>query len=394
MKKNLEEKISLQIISIGIAIILWFIISYTENPGIDVTLKNIPIKYINTDILAENDLVALYPDKTPTVSVVVRGKRAELFNILGRVTAEVDLATINTAGIYDMPININIPSSTVELVKKKDSAFNLNVEHMVSKNIPIKIIQTGDSGKYIVRSVADDDELEIAGAAAVTDSIESAVVYVDISSSVQDSDFDYTYILTDANGSKIESKNIFSPKERISVTNTVYLSKKVPLEIAYPKSVTEDCLIKINNSEYLYADIGVRKENFDMVESLTVNFPNSISDYTQTKLTLPINVPDSVYIPSGNFVDVSVSLTKKDIREMTIPLSFKNISGGLNISHDTPRQITVMLKGPADKLDLTYISAEADLSGLTAGEHNVAVKFNLPDEVKTDKDYNIHIMLN
>lgn len=394
MKKNLEEKISLQIISIGIAIILWFIISYTENPGIDVTLKNIPIKYINTDILAENDLIALYPDKTPTVSIVVRGKRAELFNILGKVTAEVDLATINTAGIYDMPININIPSSTVELVKKKDSAFNLNVEHMVSKNIPVKIVQTGDSGKYIVKSTADDAELEIVGAAAVTDTIESAVVYVDISSSVQDSDFEYTYILTDANGSKIESKNVFSMKERISVTNTVYLSKTVPLEIAYPESVTEDCSIKINNSEYLYADIGVRKESFDMVESLTVNFPDSISDYTQTKLTLPIDVPDSVYIPSGNFVDVSVSLTKKDIKEMTIPINFKNISDGLNISQDTPRQITVMLKGPADKLDLAYISAEADLSGLTAGEHNTAVKFNLPDEVKTDKEYNIHVMLN
>ena len=48
-----ENRIALQLVSVFIAIVLWFIISYTENPVISITVNNIKVEYRGLDKLEE-----------------------------------------------------------------------------------------------------------------------------------------------------------------------------------------------------------------------------------------------------------------------------------------------------------------------------------------------------
>lgn len=391
MKKGLESKIMLQIVSVGIAIILWFIITYAENPTIDTT-RVIPIEYTNVDVLTDKGLTVLYSERTPTVTVVLRGKRAELFNVVQNITANVDLSAINTSGSYDIPINVNIPLNTVEIVHKRTPNLNITIEPIVSKDIPIRIQQIGINKQYLVKSAAETENIVVKGANSAVSDIDHATVFVDISNIKQNEVSSYNYSFANADNNEIENPNVITESSGIPISNTVYISKTVPIEIEYSGTVKEDYIITIKNSESLFANIGVAEEFYDDVVSLSAHFPDNVSEAVSQTLSVPITVPDSVYIPQGSNIEIKADITKKQVKELSIPITLQNVPSGLSvILADTA--VTAVAKGPADQLDPSLMTASADLTGLSGGTHSVRVNFITPGDVSIKQSYNITVTL-
>ena len=391
MKKGLESKIMLQIVSVGIAVILWFIITYAENPTIDTT-RVIPIEYTNVDVLTDKGLTVLYSERTPTVTVVLRGKRTELFNVVQNITANVDLSAINTSGSYDIPINVNIPLNTVEIVHKRTPNLNITVEPIVSKDIPIRIQQIGINKQYLVKSAAETENIVVKGANSAVSDIDHATVFVDISNIKQNEVSSYNYSFANADNNEIENPNVITESSGIPISNTVYISKTVPIEIEYSGTVKEDYIITIKNSESLFANIGVAEEFYDDVGSRSAHCPDNVAEAVSQTLSVPITVPDSVYIPQGSNIEIKADITKKQVKELSIPITLQNVPSGLSvISADTA--VTAVAKGPADQLDPSLMTASADLTGLSGGTHSVRVNFITPGDVSIKQSYNITVTL-
>ena len=66
------------LISVIIAIGLWFFVINDENPTIRMTYSDIEIDYLNEDLLQEEGLVVKDSDIPVTVKVVLQGKRTDL----------------------------------------------------------------------------------------------------------------------------------------------------------------------------------------------------------------------------------------------------------------------------------------------------------------------------
>ncbi len=391
MKKIFESKIAMQISAVVIAVILWFIIAYSENPVIDITVNNIPISYSNLSVLEERGLTILKDGKTPTVSVSVQGNRSDLFSVIRNISAEIDLSTLNSSGSYEMPIDINIPVKSVELLRKKSNNATVVVEPIVTRTIPVNILRTGSNSEYLVKSSSDISEIVISGAKSAVSEVNAASVTVDVSDIKTDSVSSYSYSFVDYDGDEIESNNISSETTAIIISNKLFLAKSVPIKIEYPAEVSQDFIVNIKNADSLSANIGVLKESYDDVTSITAQFPSNISDGEASVVTIPLDIPDNVYIPDNPFVEVKADITKKTVKNVTLPVTIQNIPAGLTVN--TVDDVNITVKGAGEELDPSLMSAIADLSGLTAGEHSVKLKITVPGGVSIEQDYSVNIIL-
>lgn len=386
MKNKLGTKIAMQIFSIGIAVVLWFIISYSENPVIDITVKNVPISYVNTAELENRGMTVVRDDKLPSVSVVVRGNRNELFSVIKNISASVDLSKINSAGSYDMPIDVNIPIKSVELLKKRTNNLNISVEPIITRTVPVRIMQNGVNDDYLVKSTSDITEIEISGAKTDVNNVSAATVNLDISDVKSNSASSYSYSFTDVGGDEIDAYNISAETTSIIISNKVYVAKKIPIKIIYPPELLEDYAVSVENENLLTVDIGAAKEYYDEIIELNAIFPDMPILSEQGEITLTVQTDDNVYMPNGEYIKVKAAIVKKELRNIILPVTVQNISEGLSVK-ETNITVGVIAKGVAEELDASVMTAEADLTGLTAGKHKVKLKITTPSNVKIEQDY-------
>ena len=57
MREFTKSPLFLKIISLVCAVILWIYVIQVENPNINIVVSNIPIKYINQEIMEGNNLM-------------------------------------------------------------------------------------------------------------------------------------------------------------------------------------------------------------------------------------------------------------------------------------------------------------------------------------------------
>jgi len=109
----------LKIISLIGAVFLWMYIIIIVDPPIDITIRDIPIQYIEQTKLASQGL-SVVSDKTQTMEIKIRGSRKKLANIdTNAISAIVDLSNVTSVGTHSLPVNIAIPYEYSEIISRK-----------------------------------------------------------------------------------------------------------------------------------------------------------------------------------------------------------------------------------------------------------------------------------
>ena len=75
-----DNKLLLKILSALAAIVLWFAITYTEDPIISQYLSDINIVFDGEEELHSNGLIITNKDSLPTVSATIRGNRSSVIS--------------------------------------------------------------------------------------------------------------------------------------------------------------------------------------------------------------------------------------------------------------------------------------------------------------------------
>ncbi|MCX7715471.1 MAG: CdaR family protein [Clostridia bacterium] len=394
MKKVLDSKIVLQILSAGVAVVLWFIIAYTVNPVISVTLKNIPVEYVNVKSLEDKELTPIYSNKIPVVSVVLEGTRNDLFNVMKKIHARIDLSSIEEEGVYDVPITVDIPINSVKLTKKKTDNLTITIEPLVKKDVPVVVKQTGTNKEYLIKSVSEEDTIAVSGAKSFVENIDYAQVTVDVSQIKENEISGYSYSFIDKNNYEIEStRNIKAQTSGgIVVSNTVYLAKTLPVEIEYPDFLTKDYIIDLKSITPQSVNIGILEDKYDEVTKLTALFPSHTAPADGVELSLPLVIPDCAYSKDVSSVTVKADIKRKETRILTIPIAFKNTPSNMTVVSSV-RQIDIMVTGDGEKLNPSFITAAADLSNLDKGTHEVVLDITTPGNVSLHEQYKIMVTL-
>lgn len=374
--KKVEHKLLLQILSVLVAIVIWFVILYTENPALEVTISDIRIQYTGESQLFEDGLILMDKAELPAASVEVRGSRSDLMDSMNEITASVDLSNITAAGEYRLPVNYELPTGSIYINRKRLNAVTVTVENVAEKDVPVQILQIGadrDRSK-IIQSVPEVDKVHVRGAKSDVDQIERALVSVDVTTLEEHNTQKYSFILADGNDTQVTPVNeLVTDIEVISIQNNVFLRKTVPLSVTFPEAVFEEYAVHIESLSKTELDIGVADLE-GAPDQIEVEYNGSLSEDTDT-YTVELTAPEGVYIPDES-VEMKASVTKKTVQTLDVPVEVINSSSTYSLA---PASVSITLRGPADKLNTDNVKATADLSGLPVGVHSVSVEVQSND---------------
>ena len=95
MKKKLMNNFGLKLLSLGIAIVFWFVIINSKDPVESKTFKNVPVKVLNEEQVLEREKV-LEVISGDTVDVVLEGRRSVLEQLTeADIEATADLTEVS-----------------------------------------------------------------------------------------------------------------------------------------------------------------------------------------------------------------------------------------------------------------------------------------------------------
>lgn len=378
MKKNkapIEKKYLLQILSVLAAVALWFAITYTEDPSVNVSISNVQLKTSGEKALEKNDLIFVNRDKISNISVEVRGRRSDVQSILNSVTAKVDLSDISEAGEYTRELTFDIPNPSVMITKYKSSQISVEIEKSVKKDIPIYIQQT-DSEKnkeYLIKSTPEKESITITGTQTDVSKIKEAFISIDTSTMTSDNTNDYPILFAG------ESHGIITPLNRVNtdakfikVTNKAYLKKTVDIVLDPGLDISGyQVIVKSFSKEK--AQIGVERDNYDAVNAIYAEFDGGISVNSGGKYKMKLKIPEDVYYPEENDeLTMNADIEAITVNNVTFDVIPENVPEGTQVTLNPP-SVTVELTGAQSKMQ--EVKAKVDLSGLTSGMYRVPVVF-------------------
>lgn len=391
-KNSRRGKIKSVIISIVSAIAIWFVVAYLVNPDVRVTLTNIDVEFLGESQLRQKELVVVDKSKLPEMSVVVSGKRSDLISAIGNVVLQIDLSGISKSGTYERKPDAVVPVSGVSVQKIKSDKINIHVEQVITKEIPVKIKQSGINKEKIIRSETANTVITISGSKSEVERVQYALVTTDISAVMEDTEQESTFVLMSSDDLALEkNETIETDQPTVIVQHTVYAKKTVPVLAGLSSETEQNYILNTTDKSVTPAtvEIGVKDPSIDRVIAY---FPNQ--DYSSEVLDydLELTAPEGAYIPEADrLVKVRAQLLRRATKLMELSVNFVNLGPGLSIN--TPDTVVAAtLTGPEANLTTDKVKAVADLSGLGSGTYKVAVKFE-GEFIAPMEDYSITVTI-
>ena len=396
---NFTKDIGWKLLSLAIAVALWFMVINTENP-LETRSYTASVQIQNEESLFERGYVVVNEDEINSTRVMVRlrGQRLALDTLSQsntKVQAIVDLSNV----IYSyngepvsVPVNIVIPSvvnNSFEILSKSVQSVTVDIQPYINKDFTVKPVvnYSDESSGELINAVTSPSTITAYGAKSVINSI--AEVRASVTPEVLENDMVMTAVPTayDAEGNVVN--NVTFSSSELSVKISMDDMKSVRIAVDTTGRPAEDYqvtglylspeTIDVAGSEEALSGISViRLPDIDiagMASNIIKTF--DIGDY----------LPDGVRIVGGtDTVTATVTLERNEEKNIVIPADSITDNGttpeGLT-AHIESEDIEITVSGPAGKLELVDgVNAYVDLSGYEAGTYeDVPVVIELPDDV-------------
>lgn len=306
----------LKLISFIVAILLWVYIIAVIDPSVDVTVKDIPIRYTNQDVIEEKGLCLVNDSKT-TVELKIRGSRKRLANVDNKnIYATVDLSNISKTGNFSLPIAISIPYEYNEIVSKNPYNASINIDKIITAEKDVKVVTVGNTGNgYIAGTpTVSVKKVMLRGAASIIEKIGSVGAKLDFDDRIATINDVVKPVFLDQSGKQFNDSNIAydlvsMDVEKVQVECPVYKLKTVPVSVE--KSINgnlENYKVSVQQSNItIYAEDEVLAE-VEKLETKPLNLAE-INDDNNT-IVVELIIPDGVYLRDG-INEVTVKAEKR-----------------------------------------------------------------------------------
>ncbi len=383
MNNLLEKDITIKIISILVAIVLWTYVLGEQNPFIPQTFRDIPIKFNNLDSV---NYALVEEQSSFKVNVRVRGRRSTILEL----SKEAIKAEVNMKGRAEgenlLAVSVNLPDN-IELVSVNPPEIMVNLEPIIEKQIPITVnIENNPAeGFAVMDPVVKPKEAILKGPKSIVDTIKFAFISVDVSNKTENIQGNFPLRITDAK--KAEPKKITYRPDIIEAIIPIVNKTDVEIEpriIGNPApgyavagiTVTPK-IISVTGDENILSYL--QKIDTDLIDISGTDSYQQI----ESKIILPSGLKLVMGEKDIVTVFIEIEAEEQNTLNFTRQVNLINVREGYEASSN-PIDISVSLKGLKQNIkDVkeSDINIYADLTGLRAGTREVRLNVTVPENV-------------
>lgn len=401
------NNITLKIVSILIAVLIWLFASNASDP-VDIKGYSVKVNVVNDDYIYRSGQTYQIADADRTVMVYITGKKSVITN-RNDIVVEADMTQIvdkNTSPAY-VPVQFKTVSGiSAEDVNIIPKTIPVQIENVKRKDFVITVNTDGKpgTGYEVGECIPSLEKISIEGPESTINKIKSVMVKIGVSGMNADDKRRGKLQVLDQNGvnltdDALEYLTFYNISQDRMVDVSVKLWRivdniKVTADYsgtpAYgyqvDKITTTPETISVAGSEEALRKLKENNNTIEIpasqmnVEGLKQDLENNI------KLSSLLKEEDGYKIPedSTQSVMVKVSILPYGSKEFAVSTDDIKVIGladnlRLSFSQDT---VTVRVKANASELDAlteSQIQASVDLTDRLEGEHTLPVNIVLPD---------------
>ncbi len=366
-----------KLIAILMAIALWFIVVANNDDLMRTnTIANIPITYTNEDVLEDDYGLRLIEGQDQTVTVKVTGPYASLYSLTTNdIQVRVNLANFQKPGTYTINTSkqstnctLLVNSSSVEAEISTPSSFQIVLDEVITKEVPVTIQVDGTSstGYMYDDPEGEQDSVSVTGPKTVVNQIRKATAVVpaeDSTGLTKTTSVLASFTFLDEKNQPVDQTHLTSEPNDYSVTIPVYAVAKLPLTINLISSDTVDKnSVKATIDPQEIAVYGAE----EVISKLTAISLGDLQLSTVSldeddPITIPIELPAGVTRVQGEATSAKVTIQAVGMstREMPVTrITLQNSGSDPNLTA-TLRTTSVNIRIQAETAALANLTADA-----------------------------------
>lgn len=424
-KRKLTDNLSLKIMSVAIASVVWLIVVNIDNPVGTNYYTITDVELINKEYVESSDTIGkmcMPEENQDSVKVAITASKKVRDRIrLSDITAVADLqqavsldtdpvmvpitVTCLASGVLPSDIKVTPQNLTVNLDEKETQEFVVNVSKGDTK--PGKDYEVGSL-------TASPEKIRITGPKTLVNKIDKVNATIALDGNTEDYTQEVNLTIYDKNQEALSESEMNSLRieNNAKVVVTAKLWKiRTGVKIAAGYVGTPAGGYQVGSVKTVPDTISVAG-NTEGLESLSENdnmitIPADRIDISgeskdvERKISLKNLLPDNVKLTSDSSEDVwvTVSILPVGSQEFNLPtknIEVKNKPDNLQVTFETA-QIALRIKSESEDLeDLNInedVKAEIDLKDKEAGNYKVPVKLSLPDGYEMVEDVYTEVVI-
>lgn len=200
----------LKILSVFLAIFVWFYILYIVNPVNEVVFDKVEVSLAYEGSVPErNGYMYLMTDTNLTVSVTVSGSRSELLNLSKEdIKASLNMDSVISAGTYNIGVSVNTGNKNFTVTDVYPKNFTIEFAEQATRTVPVELQATGALPEgYVIESTSfSPTEITVSGPANTIAEISKAYLTVPLTNMKENISGSYDISLVNAAGENIDRK--------------------------------------------------------------------------------------------------------------------------------------------------------------------------------------------
>ena len=308
----------LKIISLFLATTLWFFVTYYQDPETVLTINNVPVKLLHTDMLESEGKVYIVLDDSDTIPVVTVNAPRSVVDALeaDNIVATADVEDMTTENTVPIVLTTNKYSDSITNIIGSIRSVSLSVEDEARAIFPIEASVAGSAADgYQMGQVAmDQNQVRVTGPKSEVERVKSAGVIVDISDSDRTVSTNAEIHLYDEDGRDIDiDKNLTLNIDKVMVRVEVLPLKVVPIKIAVSGKPVEGYRMTGETSvEPGQVMVAGKKSTLDTLSAISIpsselNVTGRTNDLVKT-FDLRNYLPTGVELAEGESETVKVTI--------------------------------------------------------------------------------------
>ena len=301
-KKILDSKALYVVLSIAIAVVMWFYVTSMDGNQASKPIRNITITFSGEEQLESNGL--MIAGDAPSTNITVKAKPAVLAQLTDKtVELVVDVATIERAGDYTLAYTVKLPSnisaSQVQIINEGTGNVSFTVAEYRQREIELRGKFEGTTAEGYLAGDQEDfvfspNKITISGQAELVNQVSYAEVVVtgeNLSENVR-GDFPYRFI--GASGDVIDNLDVECSVATVHTTFPILATADIPLKVE------------------LVAGGGVSLDQVTCTlsqESLTVAGSKTAVEAIQSEGSIVLGTIDLGTVHDGDVITFDIALT-------------------------------------------------------------------------------------